>query len=189
VQVVVMPEGGVPPPLRAQVEALHAQVWPGDDGPGVATGHDPALRPLSMLLLDDDDRVVATLDILSKTITHRGETYAASGLSAVVTDLGFRRAGHGRRLVAEARRQMAGDGADLCLFTCDPPLTPFYEQAGFERLPGTQLIGGTFDDPLPSGPLGKVTLTALFTPHAAAHAADFRHTDIELYPGAIDRLW
>jgi GNAT superfamily N-acetyltransferase len=185
----VAPEDEVPAALRVQVLALHDEAWPPVDGdPASLPGHDPALRPLSMLLVDGG-RVVAALDILSKEIDHRGHRYRASGLSTVVTAPNARRHGHGRRLVGAARERIAADGADLCLFTCDDALAPFYEAAGFEALLGTQLIGGTRDEPLPSGPLGKVTLAAFFTPLAIAHRADFLAADVELYPGGRDRLW
>jgi len=51
---------------------------------GVPT-HDPALSPLSMLLVDGTN-VAAALDVLTKTIEHAGATFLASGLSTVVTD-------------------------------------------------------------------------------------------------------
>ena len=95
------------------------------------------------MLLVEDGRVLAALDVLSKPITHRGERYAASGLSAVVTAGEQRRKSHGVVLVDAARDHIAQSGADLGLFTCDPPLQPFYERAGWQPLPGTVLIGGT----------------------------------------------
>lgn len=188
-ELLVAPEEEVPAALREQVLALHDEAWPRvDGGPAPLPGHDPELRPLSMLLVVGG-RVVAALDILSKELDHRGQRYRASGLSTVVTAPDARQQGHGRRLVGAARARIATDGADLCLFTCDEALAPFYEAAGFEALPGTQLIGGTTDEPLPSGPLGKVTLAAFFSPLALAHRADFLAADVELYPGGRDRLW
>ena len=176
------PEAEVPSGLRAQVLALHEHAF------GSGDAHDPALSPVSILLVDGDV-VAAALDILSKELTHRGEQYQASGLSTVVTDPTRRNRGIGLELVRSAREQIAASGADLAVFTCDERLAPFYERAGFELLRGTQVIGGTPADPFPSGPLGKVTLAAFFTDHALAHRADFRSADIELYPGTIDRLW
>lgn len=178
------PEQDVPGAFRSQVLALQALAWP-DAGDG---GHDSALTPLSMLLIDGE-QVVAALDILSKDLTHRQEHYRASGLSTVVTEPARRNQGMGLELVRAAYEQMSASGVDLALFTCDVPLAPFYERAGFEVLAGTQVIGGTPADPFPSGPLGKVALAAFLSPHAQTHRADFLSADIELYPGAIDRLW
>src|SRR6185503_18621548 len=144
-QLLCYPEAEVPEPLRRQVLRLRAQAWPpdGDDF------HDPALRPLSMLLVSDG-ALRCALDVLSTTIVHRGSTYAASGLSTVVTDQAYRGAGHGRQLVMAAKALIAGSGADLGLFTCDRPLRRFYESAGWTTLAGAVLVGGTREDPFPS---------------------------------------
>jgi predicted N-acetyltransferase YhbS len=150
--------------------------------------HDPALRPLSRLLVDDGT-VVAALDVLSKDIVHAGESYAASGLATVVTDPSRRRRGHGLTLVEAARDAIGRRGADLAIFTCDRPLARFYERAGFETLAGTALIGGTREDPFPSDRFDKVTLARFFSGRARAAAADFVGARIELFPGRIDRLW
>jgi aminoglycoside 2'-N-acetyltransferase I len=186
------PEAEVPWRLRAQVLALHAQAWPnlggGDapDEPGIS--HDPALRPLSMLLVEDDV-VLAALDILSKDISHRGQRYAASGLSTVVTEQAQRRRGYGRHLVLAARDAIGDSGADLGLFTCDRPLQAFYEGAGWQVLAGAVLVGGTPAAPFPSDQFDKVTFAYFFSPKAQEHAESFHHARIELYPGDRDKLW
>jgi GNAT superfamily N-acetyltransferase len=141
------------------------------------------------MLLVEDGRVLAALDILSKPVVHRGETYAASGLSTVVTDQSARLKGYGRRLVEAAREAMRESRTDLAIFTCDTPLAPFYQAAGFGILPGTVLVGGTPADPFPSDRFDKVTLACFFTPRALAHAADFEGARIDLHSGDIDKLW
>ena len=186
-ELVVAPERVVAPDLRAQVLALQDAAWP-PTGDAPAPGHDPELRPLSMLLVEGG-RVVAALDILFKPLVHRSREYQAGGLSTVVTAPDVRRQGHGLRLVRLARARMADDGIDVGVFTCDVSLAPFYERGGFELLAGTQIIGGTRSDPLSSGPLGKVALAAFFTPLAVSHRAEFLGAEIELYPGSHDRLW
>jgi len=108
----VFPEAEVPLPLRLQVVALQDQAWPVEEPSGPAPWHDPALSPMSMLLVRGD-RVLAALDILSKTIEHAGERWAASGLSAVVTDEVERGRGYGGRLVVAARAWIAGSGVML----------------------------------------------------------------------------
>jgi aminoglycoside 2'-N-acetyltransferase I len=183
-RIVSVPQQELPSELAAEQLRLHRQAWPDSDD----TGHDPLLDPLTMLLIEDDT-ALATLDILSKQITHRGESYAASGLSAVVTDEAYRGQGHGRRLVRAARGTMAELGRDLGIFTCDTELAGFYLRAGWLPLPGTVLIGGTPEQPFPSDQFAKVTVGSLFTDHAREHAEDFEGARIELYPGSIDKLW
>lgn len=174
----------MPAELRMQVLRLQRRAWP-DAQPH---GHDPALRPLSMLLLLEA-QVVCALDILSKDVHHEGEVYAASGLSAVVTDTARRGRGFGVQLVRAARAEIARRGADLGLFTCDPSLRRFYERAGWRILPGTVLIGGTPDDPLPSDRESKVTMGDFCSTRARNHAQAFIGARVALYSGEIDKLW
>ena len=187
-RILSFPQHAVPPALQAQVVALQDQAWPRSAGEPW-TGHDPALRPVTMLLVDDGEAVLASLAVLSKEIAHDGQRFAASGLSTVVTDSSHRGRGHGHRLVSAAREQIAASGADLGIFSCDRPLAAFYRRAGWRVLPGTVLIGGTPADPFPSDRFDKVVLAGLFTEHAREHAASFEHARIELYPGEIDKLW
>jgi aminoglycoside 2'-N-acetyltransferase I len=141
VRIVSYPQLALPADLRAQSLALQHQAWPGDHDEAHPE-HDPALHPVSVLLVDGAI-VIACLDILSKQIAHHGQSFLASGLSMVVTDEAKRGRGHGRRLVAAERELIAGRGADLGIFTCDRPLAGFYESAGWQLLLETVLIGGT----------------------------------------------
>ncbi|MEU6095115.1 GNAT family N-acetyltransferase [Streptomyces sp. NPDC047079] len=192
-QILSFPEEATPPELRTQVRDLQEQAWPSAGGPVPASHvptHDPELRPLSMLLVDEGT-VLAALDILSKEISHAGEHYAAGGLSTVVTRQERRGLGHGRRLVAAARETMIARKPDLGLFTCDRPLQAFYEGAGWQPLPGAVLIGGTPQDPFPSDRPGfdKVTLGGFFSARARQRRTSFHDSRVELYPGEIDKLW
>jgi aminoglycoside 2'-N-acetyltransferase I len=182
------PEAGVPSTLRRQMVAIQDEAWPVDEPSAPAPWHDPALAPVSMLLVRGH-RVLATLDIVSKELEHAGERWSASGLSAVVTAGEERGHGYGGQLVVAARERIADSGVDLGLFTCDPELQGFYERAGWEYLPGTVLLGGTPKDPLPSDTLGKVAIGAFFSQRARARRDAFVGARIELYPGVIDRLW
>jgi aminoglycoside 2'-N-acetyltransferase I len=188
VEILSWPEADVPHALRLQVVRIQNEAWPRDPPRSPEAQHDPSQRPVSMLLIEEG-RVRAALDILSKPIAHRGETYAASGLSMVVTDRAVHRRGYGKKLVEAAREAMRASGADLAIFTCDTPLAPFYESAGFEVLGGSVLIGGTPSNPFPSDSFDKVTLVCFLTPHAREHASDLSGARIELYSGEIDRLW
>jgi aminoglycoside 2'-N-acetyltransferase I len=187
-RIVTLPEADLAPALRVQVARLRRQAWPGLFTAAGGKSHDPALEPLSMLLIEGE-QVLAALDILSKEIAHRGGTYAASGLSTVVTEESARRRGHGRQLVRAAGERIAGSGADLGIFTCDVPLEAFYASAGWQLLPGTVLIGGTPESPFPSDQFAKVTMGRFFSARARQHEQDFLGARIGLYPGEIDRLW
>jgi aminoglycoside 2'-N-acetyltransferase I len=182
------PQEDVPAALLAQTMALRDQAWPGEPGePGERRElHDPALSPVLVVLVEENV-LLASLAILSKTIEHGGESFRASGLSAVVT--GQRQHGYGHRLVTAAKDMLAADGTDVGIFTCDRPLARFYERAGWKVLPGTALVGGTPADPLCSDDFDKVTLAAFFTAHARRHAQAFEQARIHLYPGNRDRLW
>jgi GNAT superfamily N-acetyltransferase len=182
------PEPDVPPELRLQVRRLQEQAWPGEEPVVLGPVHDPALAPLSLLLVEDG-RVLAALDVLSKRIRHAGATFAARGLSTVVTDVELRGRGFGRALVEAAREEIEASGADLGIFTCDRLLRAFYERAGWELLPGAVLVGGTPEEPLPSDGFDKVVLARFFSARARQHAAAFADARIELYPGEVDRLW
>ena len=186
VEIVSFPETATPGGLRAQVLTLQRQAWP-----GAAPGHDPALRPLSMLLVDEG-AVLAALDILFKEIVHAGRRWGAAGLSTVVTGRHSRGHGYGTGLVTAARdRMMLTPGLDLGLFTCDRPLQGFYQSAGWQLLTGTVLVGGTPDAPFPSDQTGfdKVTMGDFFSAAARREHSLFLSARIGLYPGEIDRLW
>ena len=188
-EILVHAEEELPEALYEQIRALERQAWPGDPRePLREPRHDPALHPVSMVLVEAG-RVLASLDILSKEIEHAGERYAASGLSTVVSDEAFRGRGHGRHLVSAAREAIAAGGADLGIFTCDRPLRPFYESAGWTMVPGAVLVGGTPDEPFSSDQWDKVTLAAFFTEKALRGAHSFVESRIELHSGSVDKLW
>lgn len=191
--VVTCAEGETPTSLRRQVRAAQEEAWPsgaGDDAMSLAPVHDPSLRPLSMILVDDG-RVLAALDVLFKRIEHGDRAWDAAGLSAVVTPRADRGRGFGRLLVAHAFHAMPDLGADLGLFTCDRPLQAFYEDCGWETLTGTVLIGGTADEPFASDTAGmdKVTLGGFFSAAAREARQAFLGARIRLHSGSIDRLW
>ncbi|MEU6299401.1 GNAT family N-acetyltransferase [Streptomyces erythrochromogenes] len=180
-------EADVPAALAAQVAELEAEAWPGS-----TPGHDPALAPRTLVLVDAEGTVAAALTLLHKPIPLAGRTYRAAGLSSVVTRSALRGQGLGGRLVAAARAELAADPAvDLALFSCDRPLAPFYEAAGFAPLPGTVLVGGTPEDPLATDTPGfdKVVVAAFFTDAPAADRAAFTAVRVPLHPGSVDRLW
>ena len=187
-RLVTAPFDDLPDDLRRQADELTAAAWPGSP-----PGHDPALHPVTMVLVEPDGTVVATLDVLTVRIEHRSHGYRVAGLSAVTTRADRRRRGLGTDLARCAHDALAGrdtdTDVDLALFTSDPELVGVYERAGWQVLPGTSLLGGTRADPLDSAALGKRTLGGFFSPRARRHAADFVGAAVELYPGPIDRLF
>ena len=111
-------KAATPADLRAQVVQLQEQAWPSEPGSepcADAPTHDQALRPLSMVLVDEGT-VLAALDILFKEIVHGGRRFAAGGLSTVVTNERARGRGYGGQLVSAAREEMLWE-----LFTSPPP--------------------------------------------------------------------
>jgi aminoglycoside 2'-N-acetyltransferase I len=187
--IMTYPEHAVPTHLRLQVVRLQDLAWPSDGPPDPAPWHDPSLRPLSVMLVKDEDQVVSALDILSKEIVHLGQTYAASGISTMVTDPDFRSHGFGRQLAEAALEIMAANGDDLGIFTCDRELRRLYESAGWSHLPGSVLVGGSPEHPFPSDQFDKVTVASFFSARALLAAPQFIGARIELYPGPIDKLW
>lgn len=166
---------------------MQHQAWPGER---TSLTHDPALRPVSMLLLDEDE-VVAALDVLAKRIVHAGRPYSAAGLSTVVTRQDIRGRGHGRLLVSAAHDAIADRGFDLGIFTCDRPLRTFYESAGWRPPRGTVLVGGTVETPFASDRPGfdKVTMADFFSEVAKRNESAFHDARVELHSGEIDKLW
>ncbi|MFB6561040.1 GNAT family N-acetyltransferase [Streptomyces sp. NPDC056400] len=180
-------EADLPAGLARQVAELEARAWPGS-----TPGHDPALHPRTMLLVDAAGTVTAALSLLYKPVPFADRTYRAAGLSSVVAVPELRGRGLGGRLVAAARAELAADPAvDLALFSCDRPLAAFYGAAGFDVLPGTVLVGGTPEDPLATDDPGfdKVVLAAFFTDDPGRDRAAFTGVRVPLHPGNTDRLW
>ncbi len=192
VRVEAFPETQTPVRWREQIRQIHQTQWPPSEQDRALDldGHDPELRPWSMLVIDDDT-VVCSLDVLFKEITHAGHELTAAGLSAVVTPPVHRRKGYGRILVTRAREVLPTMGVDLGLFTCDRELGAFYNQCGWQTLSRTILVGGTPDEPFPSDQPGfdKITLGAFFTPAALEARESLIGARIMLYTGGIDKLW
>jgi aminoglycoside 2'-N-acetyltransferase I len=63
-RIVSCPEAATPPKLRTEVLNLHHQAWASEGQLKLGPTHDPALVPLSILLIENG-RVIAALDILS----------------------------------------------------------------------------------------------------------------------------
>ncbi|GMU41157.1 MAG: hypothetical protein AMXMBFR23_20230 [Chloroflexota bacterium] len=181
-KILAFAQDAVPRDLKAQALAILEAAWP--SGRPIEARldrplHDPRSEPECMLLVEDG-RVVAYLAIPRRTIVHRGFAYRACGLSAVSTHPDHLRRGHAARLVAAARERIEASGADVGVFTCDPPLVPLYEAQGWTHMPRTVVVGGTRAVPFRADSLGKATLMAFFSPLAREHRADFDDADVYL---------
>jgi aminoglycoside 2'-N-acetyltransferase I len=176
------PQDLLPPHLKDAVVDILEREWPSvfkrEDLLGRPL-HDPNKHPL-MVLLVENDTVLSCLAVPSTLIHLAGDTYKASGLSAVLTDAGYRGRGYGRLLVTAAREVIAGSDADIGVFTCDPPLVPFYVGCGWTLMEHTSVIGGTREKPFPADSLGKGTLMGFFSAKAREHRADFEGATIHL---------
>jgi GNAT superfamily N-acetyltransferase len=168
--------------LRAQtLDALHVE-WPSAFSGAQAERTElnfPALHAMIFSLVVDG-QLASHLSVPRKSIEHRGESYQACGLSGVLTVPAFRGKGYGEQVVRAATEFMEEDGADIGVFTCDPPLRPFYERCGWTVLEGAALVGGTRAKPFPSDTLGKITFARFFSARAQARKNDFAGTPIWL---------
>lgn len=147
--------------------------------------HDPALDALSFYIIADR-RVVSYAAVVYITIRHDGEALLAAGLSCVATDPACRRRGLGWRVVAAATRSILDSTVDLGLFTCDPPLIPFYARAGgWQAAPDVVLLGNRHPGALTSIGLGKAVMMRLVSDRAQCMTTSLEHAviDLNLPPG------
>ena len=167
--------------LRQTLDALRAE-WPGAFTVASAEQvelNDPALHAMIFSLLLDG-KLAGHVSVPRKTIEHRGEPYKAYALSGVLTVPAFRGKGYGEQVVRAATAFMEEDGADIGLFTCDPPLRAFYERSGWTLLEGASLVGGPRAKPFPSDTLGKITFARFFSARAQARRNAFVGAAIRL---------
>jgi GNAT superfamily N-acetyltransferase len=141
--------------------------------------HDPNRDPL-ILVLVERDVVLGYLAVPSTRIHLAGATYKASGLSSVLINADYRGRGYGRRLVTAARDLIADSAADIGVFTCDPPLVPFYVGCGWTLMEHASVIGGTREKPFPAASLNKRTIMGFFSVKARAHRPAFEDAALHL---------
>lgn len=168
--------------LKKQIIALQCTVWPIDPSsklediiwPGNSETH------VTSFALIDGSIAIGHIAIVGKTISHRGQTYNAFGLSEVVTHPSYQRKGYGLQLIREASAFIENCSPDICIFTCKPDLINFYTRGGWEHIKNTCLVGGTHEKPFRSDNLGLVTMMRFYSDKAKGNRQDFENSDIYL---------
>jgi predicted acetyltransferase len=179
---VAFPSETLPHAFKEQVIDILAREWPSvlsREEQLQQPLHDPESHPVA-LVLEENGQVLSYLVIPSRVIHHAGNSYKASGLSAVITHPAYRHRGYGRHIVMAAREVIAATDADIGVFTCDPPLVSFYACCGWTLMEHTVVIGGTRAKPFPADVLGKRTLMGFFSEQARTRRADFEDAAIYL---------
>ena len=163
--------------LRSQILSLHRGEWP-DAYAGASRDRDwiqpSRFHPVHWMLVEDGI-VVSYVGTPWKHLEHAGEQFKTYGLSGVVTHPGFRRQGHGRRLVDAATDFIARSDADIGLFTCAPALMSFYAASGWRPMAETPLFGGPRKAPYPSN---ELTMMGFFSEKGKRGRAGFESTPI-----------
>lgn len=143
----------------------------------------------SFVIFDTErNRAVSHAMVRKTTFFHRGITYSACGLSEVVTHPDFLRRGLASRAVTSALEFMASEKPDLCIFTCEPDLVPFYVYCGFVPAEKLVLVGGTLEKPFPGSSFGLSTMIKLMSEKAFEHKADFKQGQVFIELGE-NQLW
>ena len=182
-ELIQYPPGGAD--MAARIAELENTAWPADGGAAFPT--EPDTYVTSFVLMDGG--VAVSHAAVRKTLLrHRGERYAAYGLSEVVTRPGCRGMGYAGRVVREAARFILSCRPDISAFTCAEDKAAFYARFGWKAAPGVCLTGGTPEKPLRSAGLGLVTMLMLVSPKSQAHSGDFKNAELVL-PLGEGQLW
>lgn len=185
-ELIQYPQERYDPLLAGRIVELEQTAWP-EDGEAEAFPSAPDTYVTSFLWLEGAVPV-CHVGVRSSILHHKGQTYAAYGLSEVVTHPAFR----GRGLASEGIRRAAQfimeRRADVSIFTCAPECVPLYTRGGCRAVKGACLVGGTLRRPFRSDSLDLVTMMMFLSPKGRLHQADFEHTDIVLELGE-NQLW
>ena len=182
----VHPEKELPPEIKSEIVFLLDSIWPDltetREGKNLETPiHDLSLNPICVMLVNKDGRILSYAAILSKKISHEGNSYQIAGLSCVATQQNQRSLGYGKKVVEVATQLIIENNAiDVGLFTCDHNIVPFYSKCGWSTLNDSYLIGGTREKPFPSNEHGKTTLIRFLSDKAKKNAKDFSKSPIYL---------
>ncbi|BEV71114.1 MULTISPECIES: GNAT family N-acetyltransferase [unclassified Paludibacterium] len=169
------------PQQRQRIHQLLDLVWPAEPAiPSVEQpAHDLSLAPRCILGCQDEN-YIAYAAILSKPVHDQQHRWLASGLSCVCVHPAHRQSGIGQQLLQQAWQSLRRSSADFCVFTCDPPLKRFYEQAGWQAMPGLILRGGRQTGALDSLSSGKTVLLRPISDKAHQSMARFASGELDL---------
>ena len=137
-------DAAIPPRFGAQIRSLlRAAGWLGAGEADAARPlTDPRLRP-AYFLLAGGDRVHSYARTIRATVSHLGRSFNFYGLGDVITRPGFRRRGHGGRVVEEATAHIKSDvEADAAVLLTGRTLEAFYRQRGWEYVRGLRVTTG-----------------------------------------------
>ena len=178
------PTDQVPPDLVAQIKALYDLLLVDEDDDGDPMFEEPFTPGLTLehFVAVERGQLISHADVSEHVITHRGETYKLRGVGEVMTDPGFRRAGHGQRVIAAATDYIRSTDADLGMLFTMPELESFYGSSGWVTV-DTQ--GIAFGDPDQPRFDDAYVMMLFLSDKAKAHRDDFTHGPI--YVGKM--LW
>ena len=185
-ELIQYPQERCDPLLAGRILELERTAWPGDEEAETFPSA-PDTYVTSFLWLEGAVPV-CHVGARGSVLRHKGQTYAAYGLSEVVTHPAYRGRGLASEGIRRAARFIMERRADVSLFTCAPERVPFYTRVGWRAVEGACLVGGTARRPFRSDSLHLVTMMMFLSPRARLHQADFEHTDIVLELGE-NQLW
>jgi GNAT superfamily N-acetyltransferase len=146
-------------------EDLWHRTWPPDPNSPFVPDFENTLIA-SVVLLDDQEKVLGVCAWVERTITMNETPYRIAGLSGVVVEEEWRGRGYGKLLIQGAIQEVARRGYDWAVLFCSPQRQTFYEQFGWRVLKGditqTRLgseCGIVGDDLLMALPLSEAAQT------------------------------
>lgn len=161
-----------PPEIRLAIFHLLQKVWPDDLSATleqIPAAHNPKLGAQSFCCWEEG-KLVGYAAVLQTEIIKAGNPFFIGGLSCVCTDPDYQKRGIGKKVVQTATHWMrAQKNIDFGVFTCDPSLCAFYDEAGGWALyPDVCLIESHRPDALRSDKLGVAVMMQLFSQKAKA---------------------
>jgi predicted N-acetyltransferase YhbS len=140
----------LPPDIKCQIMSFIRIQWPWI--------FDPSNRLMDLMeggsgrysfVIAEQGVLISHAEVNQRTLEYLGESYRVYGVGAVMTYPSFRREGFGAQVVEAATEHIKASDADFALLFTSPDLASFYEQHGWEVLPGVRITVGDADHPIP----------------------------------------
>lgn len=174
--------------IKRQIIELENLAWPKEDKDiDVKFPTEPETYVTSIILLESN-KLLSHVAIRRKTISHKGISYIAYGLSEMVTHPDYQNRGLGSLVLKKAEEFISEQNPDVSLFTCFSGVEPFYLAAGWNLSDGSTLVGGTIEKPFRSDQFDLKTMIRFYSENAKMHASDFSNADIFIELGE-NKLW